>query len=323
MLAPDQQRGLLNRVSIRLELGVDALADLCGVHPRTFRDWKRGKYKISDHALQPLCRKSGVPFPRASVVQDFSHTKKAGRLGALARYRLHGNLGTPEGRRLGGLRAQEHFRQNPEAAKRFGVVTAKEIKYPAHSPLLAEFVGVLIGDGGIRSRFQVTISFNRATETKYAQWLQRIIKRLFGLDSRLLSEKNNLGGAVLISSTKLVRYLKEIADLTPGNKLKHGLNVPSWIWERRSYKVACLRGLMDTDGSPFLHRYKVNGKWYSYPKLSFCSRSQLLRQSVVRLFRELGFHPRMARNDSVFVDRSAEAKRFFKVIGSRHKRCCD
>lgn len=295
-LSLGKQSKLLNRIATKLELDNEELAKLCEVHPRTFRDWRREKYKVSESALRLLCNRSGTSFPKVQILHEFWSTKKAGRLGALARYRLYGNPGTPDGRQRGGRKGIQVIRQmlarDPHLAHRWGFVVAKEIKRPRLSPLLAEFVGILIGDGGIRNGIQVVISFNQATELAYAQWIQRVVKRLFGLESFQSLRKDNLGGDVVVSSVKLVKWLEKVAGLRPGNKLRNGLNMPAWIWERRSYQIACLRGLMDTDGSFYLHRYKVNGKWYAYPKLCFCSMSDPLRQSVMRLFKDLGFSPR-------------------------------
>jgi hypothetical protein len=262
----------------------------------------------------------------ATAVRDrapdagLEHLRRAGRLGALARYKIYGNPGTPEGRQKAGKLLVEWIRNNPEEAKRRGVAVAKEIKHPPLSPLLAEFVGTLLGDGGIRNGLQVVISFNRATELPYAQWVQRAVKRLFGLDSFQSFHKDNLGGDVVVSSVNLVKCLGGIAGLRPGDKLRNGLDVPTWIWERCSYQIACLRGLMDTDGSSYLHRYQVNGKWYGYPKLAFCSLSEPLRRSASRLFSNLGFHPRLAASSyQVFIDRQEEFRRFFRIVGTRHK----
>ncbi len=249
--------------------------------------------------------------------------RRAGRLGALARYQIYGNPGTPEGRRKAGQLLVNWIRNNPELARLQGVATAKPIKLPAHSPLLAEFVGILIGDGGIRNGLQVTISFDQSKDQEFVSWLQRTVRRLFRLNGFLSLNKENLGGDLVISSVMLVRHLEKIAGLRPGNKLQNGLDIPKWIWERRSYQMACLRGLMDTDGGPFIHRYQVSGKWYAYPKLAFCSMSEQLRHSVFQLFSALGFHPRHARNFQVFIDRADESRRFYRTVGSRHQRHLD
>ncbi len=263
----------------------------------------------------------------AEIVRDravddrLGHLRRVGRLGALARYKIYGNPGTLEGRQKAGRLLVQWIRNNPEQARRSGATVVKEIKHPAFSPLLAEFVGILIGDGSIRSQFQVSISFDRSKDADFIQWSKGTIKRLFGLECIQVFGKETLGVDLVISSINLVRFLSKAAGLRPGNKLRNGLDIPEWIWERRSYQVACLRGLMDTDGSPFIHRYQVGGKWYAYPKLAFCSRSEDLLKSVFQLFSGLGFHPRLARSSSqVFIDRSDEAKRYYQTVGSRHRR---
>lgn len=125
---------------------------------------------------------------------------------------------------------------------------------------------------------------------------------------------------MVVSSKALVDYLGRIAGLRPGNKLRNGLDIPKWIWNRRSYQVACLRGLMDTDGDLFIHRYKVNGKEYAYPKMSFYSYSPQLLQSVHQILSGLGFHVRRTKGHRVWIDRLHEVQRFFQVIGTRHQR---
>ncbi len=207
------------------------------------------------------------------------------------------------------------MRLNPGA-----LAVLKTIRRPPHSPLLAEFVGVMIGDGGVRSRYQVAISYNRQVEARYALWLQRVIKQLFGLESGQFVKRGTWGADIVVSSRMLVDYLREVAGLSPGNKLRNGLDVPMWVWSRRSYQVAVLRGLMDTDGGAYPHRYQVNGKWYTYPKLCFYSGSESLRRSVRKLFSQLGFHPRLAKSGKIFIDRSVDVRRFYEVIGSRHRR---
>ena len=148
-----------------------------------------------------------------------------------------------------------------------------------------------------------------------------LFRSLLGLNGFQVPRKGTLGDDLVFSSVKLVGFLEEVAGLKPGDKLRNGLDIPPWIWERRSYRVACLRGLMDTDGSSFVHRYQVNGKWYRYPKLAFCSMSDRLLESVFRLFLELGFHPRLAAGShQVFIDRRDEFRRFHQVVGTRHQR---
>ena len=75
------------------------------------------------------------------------------RLGGLRRVELYGNPGTPEGRSTGGKRTIQLFRSNPELARSLGFAVRKEIRCPARSSELAEFVGILLGDGGVRNKY--------------------------------------------------------------------------------------------------------------------------------------------------------------------------
>jgi hypothetical protein len=72
------------------------------------------------------------------------------RLGGLRRCELYGNPGTAEGRSKGGRRGCEFFRLHPEIARLRGFVTRKETKNPPRSGELANFIGIMLGDGGIR-----------------------------------------------------------------------------------------------------------------------------------------------------------------------------
>lgn len=103
-------------------------------------------------------------MPITLTLSRLEQLRRAGRLGALARYRLYGNPGTLAGRRKAGRLLVGWIRDNPEAARLGGAAVTKEIKRPPLSPLLAEFVGILIGDGSIRSRFQVAVSFDHSRD---------------------------------------------------------------------------------------------------------------------------------------------------------------
>ena len=76
-----------------------------------------------------------------------------------------------------------------------------------------------------------------------------------------------------------------------------------------------MRGLIDTDGCVFTHRYKVNGKWYNYRKLSFKSHSKSLCQSVVNILEENGLNPRLAQKRDVRLDSIEDVQKYFRLIG--------
>ncbi len=82
---------------------IDELANVCDVSARTFRDWRREKYTISEKALLALCKIYNVNLPKQiKYVHDFWYIAKGAKLGALKRLEAYGPLGTADGRKKGG-----------------------------------------------------------------------------------------------------------------------------------------------------------------------------------------------------------------------------
>lgn len=84
-----------------------------------------------------------------------------------------------------------------------------------------------------------------------------------------------------------------------------------------------MRGLMDTDGGVFLHRYKVNGKGYAYKKISFSNRSVPLLFFVANTLHELGFTPKIIdkiENKKVWLYNEQEVKRYLQIVGTHNAR---
>ena len=110
----------------------------------------------------------------------------------------------------------------------------------------------------------------------------------------------------------------EKLGLKQGNKIKQQVDIPNWIKRNKGYSVSCVRGLIDTDGSVFNHRYKVGGKYYSYKKLAFTSYSQPLRQSVFNVLKNKGLSPRFAQDKDVRLDSIRDMKKYFQVFSSHN-----
>ncbi|MFA5063709.1 MAG: LAGLIDADG family homing endonuclease [Candidatus Omnitrophota bacterium] len=232
------------------------------------------------------------------------------RLGGLRRIELYGNPGTPEGRSRGGKKATSLFQQNPRLAQKSGFVIRKKIKYPQKCTGLAEFMGIMLGDGGFPGTHQITISFNNETDHEYAQYITKILKRLFSVNCYIHKRKGSKGADVVINSSNLRDFLLK-SGLRPGNKVRNQVNVPEWIIGRRQYRIACLRGLMDTDGSLYLHKYNN----YAYPKLDFSSCSRPLLEFVFNTLNELNCKARISHKN-VLVDSLSAVRRYFKEAGT-------
>lgn len=199
------------------------------------------------------------------------------------------------------------------------VKTILPIKYPRPSESLAEFVGIMIGDGTV-APYHIAITLNSITDKEYITSVSKLVTRLFGIEPGIYKRKDCNATDIVIHRKNLVEYCKGIG-LKQGNKLKQGLDVPEWILTNKSFSIACLRGLFDTDGSLFVHSYSVRGKQYSYLKLSFTSRSQALLHSAQKMLSDLGFSAKIRKNGyDVKIENIAEVERFFLIMGTSNKR---
>jgi hypothetical protein len=254
------------------------------------------------------------------VAQALSYSQRA-HLGALRRYELYGNPGTPEGRSKGGRRGCEFFRSHPEIARKCGFIVRKTIIAPPRSVKLANFIGIMLGDGGIRSKYQLTVSLNYETDREFAKYVALLIQRLFGVGNIIQRRKGSLGADIVVSSASVVDFLLK-HGLKSGNKIRNRVDIPAWIKKNKEFRKACIRGLFDTDGSLYCHRYKVNHKWYEYLKLDFTSCSKPLLNSVYAILSGLRIKSSL-KGVHITISAQAEVNRYLASIGSSNQKFVD
>lgn len=311
-----KQREFLLKMKKALNLSYIELAQLLKISDRTLTDWKREKFSISLKAIKTLSRKTKRKIPKNIEIKDpFWYVNKGAKVGGLVVYKKYGRIGgDPEHRKKKWYEWWEcegKYKHHPI------INTPLPIKKPKKSEDLAEFIGIVLGDGGI-TQYQVIISFHSVDEKEYSKFVASLIKRLFDVPIGIHYDKNDLEFDLVISRRELVRFCTEKLGLKKGNKIKQQVDIPEWIKQNKSYLTACVRGLMDTDGCVFTHRYKVNGKLYSYKKLSFTSYSKPLRQAVFNILKDNGLNPRLAQRKDVRLDSIEDMQRYFRVFGSHN-----
>jgi hypothetical protein len=179
---------------------------------------------------------------------------------------------------------------------------------------LAELVGVLLGDGHI-ARWQVMVYLN-LTEEVMAHHVQRLIERLFGILPAL--HKRQRYYVVVASSRSLVEWLVQ-CGICAGDKMKRRAVVPEWVFKQRAFMRACLRGLIDTDGSLFTHKHHVRGHAYEHVGISFTSYIPSLLRSMTRLMGALKFEARTyPTRGHVMIYRWEHVQRYMEHVGTRH-----
>lgn len=249
--------------------------------------------------------------------EDF-WTKKYARKGALARLKKYGPPGTPKGRRKGGLISQQKRRENPDYYRKIGVIVRGKIRIPKFTLQLAEFFGTVLGDGSL-TRDQCSIYFNMKKDVEYAEYVEKKIQKLFKYNPyKFIREK--YGVIILLTSGRnLIDFLVD-NGLKIGNKVKQQVVVPSWIQKNYKFSLMCLRGLMDTDGGVFTHRYKVNGKEYAYQKICFTNKSHPLLDFVYDILKKIGLTPKYQGDRRVWLYCQEEVKKYLKIVGTSNPR---
>lgn len=267
--------------------------------------------------LEALIRDSGVALGAPlGQVPEFGHARAAARLGALRRNTLYGNPGTPEGRRRGGVTAMARMRAAYPLGSGNGFIFAKRIREPALSRELAEFMGMMLGDGCLCSAFQAALYFNTETDGPYADYMDTLAVSLFGIKPRRMAIAGTRGGVLLFSSKRLVDYFLSLG-LRRGDKVTHQAGVPAWITADTDYRRSCLRGLMDTDGSVYAYQHLVAGKRYGHVAWCFTNRSLPLLHFARKTLRLNGYRPTTAQY-RVYLHRRSDIARYFSDIDTHN-----
>lgn len=316
----NKQRKFIEKILSKIS--VFEAAKLCGLSERTIRDWRREKFLISQDAAYKLCKKTGVNFPSKFKLKDdywyaYKGAKIGSKIGAAVCIKKYGNIGgDPEYRKRKWYEWWEREGKHRERE----IFHSKEIRRPRYSKKLAEFVGIILGDGSIMER-QVIVTLHKYDDKEYSHFVVNMFKSLFNVPVSITWKKHQGFKAIdcVVSRKRLVEYCVDTLGLKIGNKTRQQVDVPDWVKNKLSYKISCVRGLIDTDGSLFLHKYKVNGKEYKYKKIEFSNSSKPLVRYVNSVFREVGINSRIARQEKeVRIDSISDVKKYFCVIGSHN-----
>ena len=146
---------------------------------------------------------------------------------------------------------------------------------------LAELIGILLGDGHIhssededRSGNYVSVTLNEKEEkllNKTRSHFEKFLRTAHVYDS-----KNARSKQVRSYGIENVKFV-EHHGLQSGNKIVNQVGVPNWIFEKRKYIIALLRGLVDTDGSIYRRTHD------NYVVIQFSNRSQKLLKDFGKL----------------------------------------
>lgn len=183
--------------------------------------------------------------------------------------------------------------------------TPKEPIFPPMSADLAEFLGILYGDGCLVSHnYGIDISGDKVSDFSYHQTrVSPLFSKLFGISARFQYQENCIH--TRLYSKKLHEFLSSEFSFPIGEK-KGRMRVPEQIYRDAEYKRAFLRGLFDTDGGINYHHFKSS-------QLQYTCHDPLFLKEIFDLFKSLDFNIRFAKDEVKMFDRK-EISRFFNEI---------
>ncbi len=310
-----KQRAFIERAEKTLGISDKRLAGLARICTRTMADWKREKFTMTLRAVRSISKRAGLCIPDDIKIREpYWYASKGAKAGGLAAFKKYGPLiyRDPKKREM---KWREWWNKKGKYIDN-SIIRPKPIKKPRECCDLAEFTGIFLGDGGL-SDWQLTITLC-SNEKQYGKFIVNLIRKLFNVIPSVYQSKQCRAMDIVVSRTALVRFCQEKLNIKPGSKIRQRIKVPEWIKSKMGYKVSCLRGLFDTDGTIFVHKYESKGKIYAYKKLGFTNRSLFLLKFANESLNDLGIKNRIAGNYDIRIEAKKDIDKFFKIVGTHN-----
>ena len=197
------------------------------------------------------------------------------------------------------------WREKMRIAGKFGLPTQALHR----SGDLAEFIGVVLGDGNISA-------FPRTERLLIACDLHKpgFVARYTDLTRKLFSKEPTVTKMKDINCIRISLYQKGIAKrlgLPTGNRAHLVYQLPQWIVKSRPFRIRFLRGLYEAEGS-----YSIHKPTYTY-KLLFSNKNKSLLDIVYDGILFLGFHPHRS-SDKIQLSRREEIEQCLSLLKFRN-----
>lgn len=170
-----------------------------------------------------------------------------------------------------------------------------------HTKSLAEFFGVMLGDGHLTT-YQVAVTLGNK-ELDYVNYVSNLIKKVFNVSPKIGIRPRGYY-VVYFGSTKVVKWLQSNGLVF--NKVRDQVKAPDWIFKKHFLMEGFLKGFFDTDGSVYRVRFGV--------QLSFSNKSLRLLKDVFNSLTLLDYHPSKISRSQVYLTKRKYVLKFFKHI---------
>lgn len=165
---------------------------------------------------------------------------------------------------------------------------------------IAELIGIILGDGMLainwrdrekKNSYRFEICLNKIKEKDYVEYVKELLRDIFQIEPNIYIDKRNNGISLRLNKKSIVEALINLG-LKTGNKKLNQVSVPAWIKKNNKFVIACLRGLLDTDGSIFLigDAIKINFVNSSYHLVSdfleMCQKIEVKTSNIHKTIRK-------------------------------------
>lgn len=178
------------------------------------------------------------------------------------------------------------------------------INIPQPSTKLAEFIGILLGDGSLcKTNYAMEIVLNKRDDEPYSDYVFSLIRELFGVKPKKILPRDRNVLHLRVNSRSLFEFLLSLG-MSPGRAKK---TIPDFIYNEKQFLSSALRGLFDTDGSVHL-----SSRWCT---LNFKSRSPALKEQIILGLGGFGI-PAFISGHNINLTSKWKIERFMQEIGS-------
>lgn len=197
----------------------------------------------------------------------------------------------------------------------------KEIKIPEKNERLAELIGIILGDGNIqydRHGYSLRIVGDSIKDKEYLLgYVKPLCDSLFGVDSKVSKHRTFNELFIKVHRKRVLEFLFSVG-LAAGDKIKSQETIPRWVFENDQYLKACIRGLVDTDGSI----YELLPHWPGLWQICFTNRNDTLmndfREGLIKVgigCSKIYNYKDGKKTPKVYITKKIELGKFYKEIG--------
>ncbi|MEK7533983.1 MAG: LAGLIDADG family homing endonuclease [Patescibacteria group bacterium] len=203
----------------------------------------------------------------------------------------------------------DNFKKWREEMKRTGR-TPRYLSF-IRSKDLAEYIGVVLGDGNISSfpRTERLIIVGNLNNAGFIRQYSLLTEKIFGK----IPTATKISGSNAIRISIYQKFISKRLNIPSGDRAKYIFKIPAWILGNKNYIVSLLKGLFEAEGSLSIHK-----KTCTY-NFQFKNSNQSLLKTVADSLIYLGFHPEI-RTNCTRLRRKKEVESFKYLIKFREYR---